>query len=164
MGSKHSSSFDVINILVIGLSGVGKTHFLDLFNGASNLMKKPTNGFYEATYNNEFHFVEYGGKSSWDHLFHNYDVIYMLIDNEYTQEQLLEARSAMLMMCLKLPDIPLVVIFKGKGKLKHQEMLQLEEIALERKVGISHLDFDKDECQEGISRLFEWTKQNRGTP
>lgn len=155
MGSKPSS---VIHIIVIGLSGVGKTHFLDLFNYASDLSKRPTLGYYEAKWD-KFHMVEYGGKTSWDYLFHDYDIIYMIINDDYTIEKLLEAKSAMLMMCHKLPGKPLVVIFKGTKKVR-EDILQLEQIAKERKVGISHLNLDEETWKEGVSRLFKWTEEN----
>jgi hypothetical protein len=156
MGSKPSSV--VIRVLVIGLSGVGKTHFLDMFD-YPNSNKIPTKGYYENTVKYEgfkIHLIEYGGQVEWgDKLCHeNFDQIYMFIDERYPIEKMLQANSLMLKMCHLLPGKPLVVCHL------HCQQNHLQVNLNDRAVATCHLNFQVAEWQEGCSRLFSWTIKN----
>lgn len=161
MGNKNSV---VIRVLVIGLSGVGKTHFLDMFH-YPNSTKTPTKGYYEVTVpfgnSHKIELIEYGGQIEWNSLCHNdgFDQIYMLIDERYSTEKMLQANALMLKMCHMVPKIPLVVCYLHCQK-KH---LTLKSIT-DRKVAVCHLNFETQEWQEGCSRLFTWTIKNHVVP
>lgn len=145
-------------VLVIGLTGVGKTHFLDLLQYNGDTTKTPTNGYYECTYKG-IHFIEYGGQMNWIPLLHDgFNCIYMFIRNDYTIERQLEAKSALLMICRVLTNIPLAILFMGtkyENEERIKNRLQLQYIRQERIVATISLEKN---WKEGLSRLFEWTR------
>jgi hypothetical protein len=99
-----------VNVLVIGLTNAGKTHFLDLFHLGPDTTKMPTNGFYQTVYyfeNYEFVLTEYGGTTSWVHLPDAQCIFAVVRDN------VMEANSALLMVAKRYPDVPVAVLWNG---------------------------------------------------
>lgn len=163
MGNNKSS----IVVLVLGLSNVGKTHFLDLLVYNENTTKQPTFGFYEVNYQNKIDFVEFGGGIPWTLNYHkSFNHVIMIVDANYSKNELREAKSAMLIALSKFSnEIPLTILIKGSRTkiletyvLKH---LQLKEIQENRLVACQWINFDeKQSWTEGVSKLIEWIQTN----
>lgn len=159
MGNVQQKKF---NCLVLGLKDVGKTHFLDKFIFNEDTTKLPTVGFYEADIGN-INFVEYGSAISWTNNYNRtFDTIIMIIDVNYTIEQILEAKSAMIQALINLPkQLPLCILFKGYPRpvcfSKLLVQLQLAELSSDRIVSFEYINFDnKESWEEGVSKLIEW--------
>jgi len=152
MGNSKSKK----NILVIGLSGVGKTHFLDILQYQGDTTKQPTKGYYTCSvlYDTTFiTLIEYGATTPFN-ILHEFDAIFMLIRGDYSMEKMLETKSYLLMCCDTLPEIPLAIIVAGKDEIK-LNILQLAH--LKRPICQIQMDFDNpNSWQKGCSKLFEW--------
>lgn len=158
-----------IFVLVIGLKGVGKTHFLDLLEGHPNLQKLPTHGYHEAIIEDIIHFIEYGNTNTkHKQLYHpHFDIILCLLNTNYSEEECLISRSLLAQMAQLLPpNTPILIVYKGnRGNYdleKMNEWLQLGFFAEQkRKVSFLYMDFDeKQSFEEGSRRLTEWIKKN----
>jgi len=137
-------------VLVIGLKGVGKTHFLDSFHYGSDTTKKPTHGYYEVNFKNTT-WVELGGCSDWTKIcrqLDSFDIICMIINMKDSIERLLESKSALLMMCREIPNVPVVILCKEYKNIFQFDMLsksrtvlifQSEEVLVEWIVTTKHV-------------------------
>lgn len=156
-----SSVVKPIRVLLVGLSGVGKTHFLDTLVYNADTTKQPTTGFYEVVHQGVC-FIEYGG-SVVNTVLHTepFDaVVYIVCGETFSKQQLLQAKSHLLGTLSKFPDIPLCIIIKnvsarGASKLSVWKTMDLECLD----PAIICMDFDKkDSFEEGCRKLFGWLK------
>ena len=149
-----------IVVLVLGLTNVGKTHFLDRLVYQSDTTKLPTIGFYQIStqYRGQtIDFVEYGGDIPWSMEFHkSFDHVIMIVDANYSKNQLREAKSALAMALTKLPNnIPLTYVIKGNNNEECvSAALQMQEMGRQRKVAQQWIE--KKSWEEGTSTLLEW--------
>lgn len=150
MGSSKSRPLEV---LVIGLSNAGKTHFLDMFHFGPDCTKRPTNGLHQVSVDG-INLTEFGGSIHWAAIYRaskkRYDALYLIVNGQGTQEHVMESNNALLMMMEEMPPhIPVAVIWHGgaAGHLKH----------LPRPVGVCELGNYEIDWRERVSELFEWT-------
>jgi len=159
MGNNKSKS---CTVLVLGLSNVGKSHFLNLVEFGTFMTTYPTNGYNECNINvdkQRISFIEYGFQTPWGHLFHSIDIVYVLVRFDFSIEQIMETKSIILKMC---KQTPLCVLYCGKKDNAEQQkricrILQLKFI---KNIPIAQIaiDFDdKNSWKEGFARLLEWT-------
>lgn len=157
MGSSCSTT---TRVLVVGLSGVGKTHFLDMLAYNADTTKQPTTGFYEVVYR-EVCFVEYGGNVNLTTtMLHTepFDaVVYIVCGETYDKHQLLQAKSHMLEAISRHHGVPLCVVVKGaparNALVKVWREMQLDCLD----PAIICMDFDKKQnFEEGCEKLFGW--------
>jgi hypothetical protein len=155
------------NILVLGLSGVGKTHFLDLLQFQGDTTKKPTKGYYTCSVlfdkNTRINLIEYGATSPFN-LLHDFDGIFVLIRADYSMEQMLETKSYLLMCCnqIKQKEIPIAILIIGsQHQQQNLDILQLKYLMREKRCCCLCMDFDDViSWQRGCSKLFEWIASN----
>ncbi len=161
MGVKTSK----INVLVLGLSNSGKTHFIDLVELGENTTKSPTFGYHETMVKyegkTEIRLIEYGFLSPWNNIQHSYNVIYILLRMSFTKEQVLETKSIILNIHKQSPNIPVCIIYSGlvnnKKKEKIHKLLQLDILKYSITIAEISMDFDNKNWLEGLQRLLEWT-------
>lgn len=149
-----------IRVLLVGLSGVGKTHFLDMLVYNADTTKQPTTGFYEVMHQGVC-FIEYGG-SVVNTVLHTdpFDaVVYIVCGETYSKQQLLQAKSHLLGTLVRHTGVPLCVVIKGSpgrsGPGRVWKTMDLECL----NPAIICMDFDKKETfEEGCRKLFGWLK------
>jgi len=158
MGASHSS----IRILVVGLTGSGKTHLLDLLSGEC-AAGRPTNGYHEVTYDYEgyrFIFTEYGGAVDWEKLIKldtgpPFGCVYMVMGKKSldTSRDFSPANNALLMLSTFFPtNVPFAVIWN------RSPASPTFQYPRNRRVCSVTLDFEATaECLEKIYRLLRWT-------
>jgi len=172
MGQSHQK---IVRVLVVGLSGMGKTHFLDMFNLGEDTIKMPTLGRYETSIRLEssdtyIHLVEYGAQSVHAWLKYNrneeeYHAIYLVVCSNATPEQLCESKNLVCSIDM-LSHLPLVVIYNVRGGgmsfEKRNKALQLGAMTGHRRVSAVDLKFDNSPTfANRVAKVFEWT---RGVP
>lgn len=153
-----SSVVKPIRVLLVGLSGVGKTHFLDMLVYNADTTKQPTTGFYEVVHQSVC-FVEYGGGVTTMLHTEPFDaVVYIVCGETYSKQQLLQAKSHLLGTLVRHTGVPLCVVIKSPkqnalGKVWKTMDLECLDPA------IICMDFDKKESfEEGCRKLFGWLK------
>ena len=107
------SASKTINVIVIGLTDSGKTHFLDLFHLGDNTTKLPTNGFYEMVYyfeNYTFVLREYGGATDWERCI-TLDPVHCIF--AMVRDNVMEANNAILMLANRYRKIPVAILWNG---------------------------------------------------
>ncbi len=163
MGISQSSS--TIRVLVVGLTGSGKTHFLDLLSEEC-AAGRPTIGYHEVTYTYEgcrFIFTEYGGSVDWEKLIQMdtgppFDCMYMIVREE--NGTFSSANNALLMMASLLPiNVPIAVVW-------NVEILRTQNFHYPRNRRICSVTLNYqvvEECLEKIYRLLRWTSAQSST-
>ncbi len=148
----------VSHILVLGLSGSGKTHLLDFLSGEIDATRQPTNGYHEISYPFERHnfiFTEYGGRTDWETLIkldtRPYRCIYMII-----RDSVKEANNALLMVANILSGLPIAVVWNSAIDVRAS--IAEFHYPRNRQVCSCSLNFANQEvCLEKIYRLLQWT-------
>lgn len=158
MGLSSSRS---INVLVLGLSGAGKTHFLDLFHLGPDTTKVPTNGYYETVYyferNYTFILTEYGGSTDWRKCIDPEKPVHCIFWMVREESDWMESNNALLMVSQWYKTIPVAVLWNG---LKPPKGFQYPR---HRPVCSVTLNFQSEvEWLEKAYRLFEWTVNATG--
>lgn len=145
-------------ILVIGLSGVGKTHFLDLFHYGPDSYKTPTNGFYEVKFNNCI-FIEYGSNTSWSKLLHQFDRIILIVDGNFSDMEMILSKTLLLSFLTKMDQkIPICILWKNKPS-KKIALLQLEALKANYPVFVLSVEDLSD-----TKGLWSWIENAAGRP
>lgn len=137
MGQKISKR---INILVVGLTGSGKTHFIDCIQGLESLTKRPTFGI-EMVGFNDFNFIEWGGSINWEKIEMDVkvDCIYFII-----KDQIDDANNSLIMISEMFPLVPIAIVWNTpKRPINYPRGRPVCSISIEK---------------EG--QLLEWTRQN----
>lgn len=147
------SSSKTINVLVLGLSGAGKTHFLDLFHLGSDTTKFPTNGYYETVYYFEeymFILTEYGGCTEWKSCIDTpVHCIFWMVRGD----TVMESNNALLMVSQWYPHVPIAVLWNGPP-FSSQGFFYPKN----RPVCSVTLNFEREvEWLEKTYKLFQWT-------
>jgi len=142
-----------INIMVIGLTNSGKTHFLDLFHMGPDTTKIPTNGFYETVYDFENYTLvlrEYGGATDWERctqLLEPVHCIFFMVRGDNVRE----ANNALLMMAHRYKRIPVAVLWNGTNP--SNDFMYPRN----RPVATVTFRFEREvEWLEKTYRLFQW--------
>jgi hypothetical protein len=160
--SKHS-----LHILVIGVQGAGKTHFLDMFYFGNDSTKIPTRGFHETVVHQpyckrEIRLTEYGSHISHAAVLkahkHHFDAIYLVVRSNATEEELMESNNALLLMCDLLPEAAVGIVWNVCST--DNGFRALKWTPRTHRTCVCHADFSKSEWSERASELFEWTIAN----
>ena len=152
--------------MLIGLSGVGKTYFLDSLQNNKEYSRTPTKGWYEIHTKHEkhdFHIIEYGYSMPWDTIMHNFDALYVMINAKSPIEELLDIKSQMLVTIEKMKCACLVIILVGEEGDKYDIAAQLQLnyiVKYNTHKAIASINYNKDEWVESVSRILRWTIKN----
>jgi hypothetical protein len=159
MGSSNSR---FLEILVLGLPGVGKTYFLDMLFYEQGITKPPTNGYNEVRYKYKehlIHFVEFGGKNNWELMIKQleikFDCIYFIVPGESPQEIQWESASAAISMQskLKLPIAFIKITWNNRDDDPYKICLGSAKF----RRCFCTINYNNPAWEERVSRLLEWT-------
>jgi GTPase SAR1 family protein len=157
-----------IRVLLVGLTGSGKTHLLDFMTGESNTVRQPTIGYHEVTIQYEGRSIiitEYGGTTDWEKLVQldtdEFNCIWMIIGHNADGAALSSSNNALLMVSSLLPNVPVAIV---NNRTVSNSMLGLHQLSQLRPVCTVTLNFDiPEECLEKIYRLLQWTSAPKNT-
>ena len=157
-----------MHVLLVGLSGVGKTHLLDLLQYNGDTMKQPTQGYYQ--YNDkkrDILFTEYGATFVNSCIVHSdFTHICLMVDiTDKTKKSLMQSKSLLFYVFHRF-KCPVCIIYKGPladyEKEFFNKTLQLSLLQQHVNVSYCHVDFDSKLWTEGFSRLIEWIQRVNG--
>lgn len=143
------------HVLVVGLSGSGKTHFLDSLLYGVGSTALPTHGFYQVSYR-DLVFTEYGGSIDWlktlQATHHSFNAVYLVIRSTFSIELVCESNNALLMLDRHFePGIPFCILWNGG------ESANRLTFKPGRPFRQHCVDFENPLWLEGVWELFEWT-------
>lgn len=158
MGSSPSRTF---HVLVIGLPGSGKSHFLDMFIYGNDSTKFPTQGFYESCTTFEGHLIYFYECAQLQclplkrHISYNLVLLLMRADETFEYYQ----RSKNLLLHALKGDEKVCLIFNHfRGSVP--KVCKAFKVPAKHQVRLISIDIsDLQKWSETVFRLLQWLTQ-----